>query len=225
VLGFLQIIGMWAAHPWRVADPDAKWDSIGVGAFNLVRRDALMAIGGLEPQRLVVLEDIALGRRFKAAKLPQRVAFAPLLVLVHWASGARGLVRAMTKNIFSGVNFNPLLMLGLCLWIVVFCLSPLAGVAWWRTAFPALAVLCSIGAAYRATGDISRIDARYGWLYPLGAVAFLYAMVRSMLVVFWFGGVRWRGTHYPLRELRRHNSPGYWERTAAEARRLERLRR
>ena len=224
VLGFLQIIGMWAARPWRVADPDAKWDSIGVGAFNLVRRDALMAIGGLEPQRLVVLEDIALGRRFKAARLPQRVAFAPLLVLVHWASGARGLVRAMTKNIFSGVNFNPLLMLGLCLWVIAFCLSPLAGVAWWRTAFPTLIVLCSIAAAYRATGNISRIDARYGWLYPLGALAFLYAMLRSMLAAFWFGGVRWRGTHYPLRELRRHNSQRYWERAAAEARRLERLR-
>jgi glycosyltransferase involved in cell wall biosynthesis len=224
VLGFFQIVGMWAARPWRVADPDAKWDSIGVGAFNLVRRDALMAIGGLEPQRLVVLEDVALGRRFKAARLPQRVAFAPLLVLVHWASGVRGLVRAMTKNVFSGVNFNPFLMLGIGVWIVVFCLAPLAGVAWWRTVLQALMVLCSIAAAYRTMGKISRIDARYGWLYPLGAIVFLYAMVRSMLVVFWFGGVRWRGTYYPLRELRRHNRPMQWERAAAEARRLERLR-
>ena len=225
VLGFFQILGMWAARPWRVPDPKAKRDSIGVGAFNLVRRDALMAIGGFEPQRLVILEDITLGRRFKAAGMPQRVAFAPSLVLVHWASGALGLVRVMTKNMFSGVNFNPLLMLGLCLWIVVFCLSPLVGLLWWGTVLPALIVLCSIAAVYRTMGRFSLIDARYGWLYPLGAAAFLYAMVRSMLVVLWFGGVRWRGTHYPLRELRRHNSPGHWERAAAEARRLERLKR
>ena len=224
VLGFFQILGMWATRPWRVPDPKAKRDSLGVGAFNMVRRDALMEIGGLEPQRFVVLEDITLGRRFKAAGLPQRVAFAPLQVLVHWASGVQGLVRTMTKNIFSGVNFNPLLMLGACLWIVVFCLAPLAGIVWWTTTLPCLVVMCTITMAYRTMGEVSRIDARYGWLYPLGAVAFIYAMVRSMLVVFWQGGVQWRGTLYPLRELRRHNSPMQWERAAARARKLERMK-
>jgi len=225
VLGFFQVLGMWAARPWRVADPKAKRDSIGVGAFNLVRRQALLSLGGLEPQRLVVLEDITLGRRFKAAGLPQRVAFAPLLVLVHWASGARGLMRVMTKNIFSGVNFQPLLMLGACLWIVVFCLVPLAGFAWWPTVIPAALVLCAISVAYRSMGALSRIDARYGWLYPLGALAFMYAMLRSMVVVGWQGGVRWRGTHYPLRELRQHNSPTRWERAAQVSRKLEKLKR
>jgi len=225
VLGFFQILGIWATRPWRVADPKAKRDSIGVGAFNMVRRDALMEIGGLEPQRLVVLEDFMLGRRFKAAGLPQRVAFAPLLVLVHWAKGARGLVRVMTKNIFSGANFNPVLMLGACLWIVVFCLAPIAGLAWRTTVLPCLAVMCAITLAYRTMGQVSRIDARYGWLYPVGAVAFIYAMLRSMVVVFWQGGVRWRGTLYPLRELRQHNSAMRWERAAERARKIEKLKR
>jgi hypothetical protein len=31
----------------------------------------------------------------------------------------------------------------------------------------------------------------------------------------------WRGTFYPLRELRMHNSPWQWERSAAQARRAE----
>ena len=224
VLGFFQVLGMWAARPWRVPDPKAKRDAIGIGAFNMVRRDALMQIGGLEPQRFVVLEDVTLGRRFKAAGLPQRVAFAPLQVLVHWASGARGLMRVMTKNIFSSVNFNPLLMLGVCLWIVVFCLAPLAGIWWWTTSLPCLVVMCTITMAYRTMGQLSRIDARYGWLYPLGALGFMYAMVRSMVVVWFQRGVRWRGTHYPLRELRRHNNPMQWERAAAKARKLEKLK-
>ena len=224
VLGFFQVLGMWAARPWRVPDPKAKRDAIGIGAFNMVRRDALMQIGGLEPQRFVVLEDVTLGRRFKAAGLPQRVAFAPLQVLVHWASGARGLMRVMTKNIFSSVNFNPLLMLGVCLWIVVFCLAPLAGIWWWTTSLPCLVVMCTITMAYRTMGQLSRIDARYGWLYPLGALGFMYAMVRSVVVVWFQRGVRWRGTHYPLRELRRHNNPMQWERAAAKARKLEKLK-
>ena len=32
-------------------------------------------------------------------------------------------------------------------------------------------------------GRASQIDARYAWLYPLGAVAIMFAMLRSMVVV------------------------------------------
>ena len=222
VLGFFQILGMWASRPWRVSDPEAKRDVIGVGAFNMLRRDALVAMGGLELQRLAVLEDITLGRRVKAAGLRQRVAFAKGLVLVHWAKGAGGLVRVMTKNIFSGVNFRPVLLLGVCAWVVVFCLLPLAGLWWWPTVLPAVVVMGCVAASYRTFGVLSGIDARYGWLYPMGVVIFIYAMLRSMVFAFLIGGVRWRGTHYPLQELRRHNSPFYWERAERAKRAQER---
>lgn len=211
VLGFLQILGFWASRPWRVADPDAKNDVIGIGSFNLLRRDALQQIGGLEPQRLTVLEDVTLGRRIKAAGLPQRIAFAPELVLVHWARGIRGLIRAMTKNLFSAVNFQPVLLLALCLWIVIFCLGPVAWLAWWVTTLPSLLVFCCITAMYRLLGARSRIDTRYGWLYPLGAVLFIYSMLWSMIAAWWNRGVIWRGTLYPLRDLRKFNSPFQWK--------------
>jgi glycosyltransferase involved in cell wall biosynthesis len=210
VLGFIQMLGLWASRPWRIADPKAQKDIIGVGSFNLVRRDALEAIGGLEPQRLTVLEDVILGRRIKAAGLPQRVAFAPGMVLVHWAKGMGGIARAMTKNLFSAFNFRPLLLLGACLWIVVFCLVPIAGLVWWVTLLPALLVLSCVAVTYRELSAVSEVDARYGWLYPVGAVIFMYGMLRSMVVTWMNRGIIWRGTLYPLRELRRFNSPFQW---------------
>ncbi len=221
VLGFLQVLGLWASRPWKVADPKAKLDVIGVGAFNLVRRDALNEIGGWLPQRLAVLEDITLGRRMKAAGMRQRVAFAPGLVLVHWAKGGFGLLNGMTKNLFSAFNFQPLLLLLACGWIGVFCLLPLAGLAWLPTVLPALVILSCIGATYRVMGAESQIDARYAWLYPLGAVGLMFALLRSMVVVLVKRGVVWRGTYYPLRDLRRHNSPFVWERAARKLREEE----
>jgi hypothetical protein len=218
VLGFLQVLGSWASRPWRVDDPKATRDVIGVGSFNLVRLAALEEIGGWEPQRLAVIEDVALGRRMKAAGMRQQIAFAPGFVLVHWAKGARGLLRGMTKNLFAAFGFRLWLLLPACLWIVVFWLLPIAGLGWWRTLLPALTVLCCIAALYRALSEVSMIDARYGWLYPLGAVGVMYAMLRSMVVVLWRGGVMWRGTHYRLRDLRRHNSPFVWEREARKRR-------
>jgi glycosyltransferase involved in cell wall biosynthesis len=211
VLGFFQILGVWASRLWKVSDPKTK-DFLGVGAFNLVRRSALRELGGWEPQRMAVLEDLTLGMRMKFGGSRQRVAYAPGLILVHWASGAFGLVRVMTKNLFSAFNFQPVLLAGAVGWLVVFSLLPIAGLFWWPTSLPALMTLCCIGATYRVMGETSQIDARYGWLYPLGAGAFIWAMLRSMAVVLWRGGVVWRGTHYSLRELRRHNSPWKWRR-------------
>jgi GT2 family glycosyltransferase len=222
MLGFFSIFGLWASRLWKVGDPSARRDVIGVGAFNLVRRGALDEIGGWQPQRMAILEDVTLGRRMKAAGMKQRVAFAPGLVLVHWATGGVGLVRGMTKNLFSAFNFSPLFLLGACGGVAVLFLLPLAGLLWWSTMLPALLVLASIGAAYRTMGEISLVDARYGWLFPVGAMAFIAAMLRSMAVTLWQRGVVWRGTRYKLAELRQHNSPFVWER---EARRLREEKR
>jgi GT2 family glycosyltransferase len=211
LLGFIQMLGIWASRPWRIADPASKRDVIGVGSFNLLRRDALETIGGLEPQRLTVLEDVALGRRIKVAGLPQRIAFAPGMVLVHWAKGMGGIVRTMTKNLFSAFNFRPFLLFGACLWIVVFCLLPLAGLVWWVTLLPSLLVLCCIAVVYRQLSAVGEVDARYGWLYPLGALIFMYGLLRSMVVTWVHRGIVWRGTLYPLRELRKFNSPFQWK--------------
>jgi glycosyltransferase involved in cell wall biosynthesis len=218
VLGFLQVMSLWAVRPWMVQEPKARRDVAGMGAFNFVRRDALNEIGGWIPQRLAVLEDITLGRRIRAAGMRQRMAFAPGLVLVHWAKGGHGLLLNMTKNLFSAFGFQPLFVVLVSVWIGVFFLVPLAGLVWWGTVVQALVILCCIGALYRVMGAASKIDARYAWLYPLGAVAMIFAMLRSMVVVLFQRGVMWRGTLYPLRDLRKHNSPFVWEREARKKR-------
>ena len=46
----------------------------------------------------------------------------------------------------------------------------------------------------------------------------MFAMLRSMVVVIVQRGVMWRGTLYPLRDLRMHNSPFVWEREARKKR-------
>jgi glycosyltransferase involved in cell wall biosynthesis len=40
VLGFFQAASLWSARPWKIPDAKAKRDTIGVGAFNMVRREA-----------------------------------------------------------------------------------------------------------------------------------------------------------------------------------------
>lgn len=225
MLGFLQIFAMWSARPWRIPDAKARQDLVGVGAFNMIRREALEELGGWAHQRLAVVEDMTLGRRVKAAGLRQRVALAPELVVLHWAKGVGGIVRGMTKNMFASLGFQPLLMMAVISLMLILSVGPVAGLFWWRSLLPSAFALLCVAAAYRTMGSVSRIDPHYGWLFPIGALMTAWAMLRSMLVVMIQGGVTWRGTKYPLWELRRHNDPWLWEMAAARVRRAAKGKR
>ena len=207
LLGFFQIFGLWGARPWKVADPKARRDAIGIGAFNLVRRTAYEQIGGFAAQRMDILEDLTLARRIKRAGLAQRIAFGRGLVNVHWASGAAGLVEVMTKNIFSAFRFHVSLLLLACGWLAVFCASPMMTLVYQPTRLPGAVTLAAVVCAYLLFQKTSGIKAWYGLLSPIAALLFIFTLLRSMVTTLRQGGVIWRGTFYPLAELRKDAAP------------------
>jgi glycosyltransferase involved in cell wall biosynthesis len=207
LLSFFQIFGLWAARPWRIADPKATRDALGIGAFNLLRRAAYLHIGGFESLRMEIVEDIALGRRIKRAGLAQRVAFGRGLVSVHWASGFNGLVNVMTKNIFSAFRFYVSLSLLGCAWLLLFCAAPAAGLLYAPTRIPAILALAAVAYAYRLMSRHSGLSTWNAVFFPFSALVFVFTFLRSMLITLHQGGVRWRGTFYPLAELRKNAAP------------------
>jgi glycosyltransferase involved in cell wall biosynthesis len=207
ILGFFQIFGLWGARPWRVADPKAKRDALGIGAFNLLRREAYLEVGGFESLRMEVVEDLGLGRRIKRAGLAQRIAFGRGLVRVHWASGINGLVNVMTKNLFSAFRFYVWLALLACLWLLVFCVAPAVGLFWKPTRIPAVLTIAAVIWAYRLMNRPSGLSTWNALAFPFGALIFIFTLLRSMLTTLRQGGVTWRGTFYPLAELRKNAAP------------------
>jgi GT2 family glycosyltransferase len=204
LLSFFQTMSMWGVRTWRVADPRAKRDAMGVGAFNLIRRDVYQRLGGFDATPMEVLEDLMLGRRVKAAGLRQRVATAPGMVSVHWAEGVAGLVNGLTKNMFAVFRFRPVLLMGAAAWLMLFCFGPLAFMGVGGTRVPGAIALACIAGLYGLSSRTSQLSPLYAVLFPVGAGLMLYSMVRSMVVTLRDGGVTWRGTFYPLGELRRN---------------------
>lgn len=204
ILAYLQVMSLWAVRLWRVADPEAKRDAIGVGAFNLIRTSAYQQLGGFEVAPMEILEDLALGRRVKRVGLRQRVATAPGMVSVHWAAGALGIVTGMTKNLFAVFRFRPAMLLAGAVGLVLLCVAPIGFLAMRFTRIPELITLGSIFGLYVLSGRSSKISPLYAVSFPVGAVVVAYSMLRSMAATMLHGGVTWRGTFYPLNELRSH---------------------
>jgi hypothetical protein len=207
LLGYLGVMGLWATRPWKADDPKAKRDSIGIGAFNLLRTAAYDQLGGFESLRMEILEDLTMAHCVKRAGLRQRVAIAPGMVSLHWAAGALGVVNVMTKNLFAVFRFRIALVLAACLGLAVQCLAPFVFLLIPRTRVPALLTLLAIAALYALSSRHSKISALYAVLFPAGAALFLYSLLRSAFTTLRAGGVMWRGTFYPLKELRKNITP------------------
>lgn len=208
VISFLQAFSAWVARPWRVPDPSARHDFIGVGAFNLLRREVYDAVGGFESLRMEVLEDLRLGFKVKRAGYAQRVAFGKDLIRIRWAEGALGIIRNLTKNAFSIFRFRVGLLLIACLGMSVFTTVPFVGLFFgWPARLASLVSCGMILLIYRFYKQYSGTPVLYGFTFPLAGLLLVYATLRSLALTLVRGGVDWRGTLYPLRELRKHCGP------------------
>jgi glycosyltransferase involved in cell wall biosynthesis len=204
MLAFFQLMFVFGHRPWKVADPKAK-DHIGVGAFNLVRRQVYEAVGTYEALRFEVVDDMKLGKVIKNAGFRQRNVLGGDLLEIHWAQGARGVVRNLTKNFFAVMSFQWWRAIGFCIAAAFLNIMPFAGVFWahgWALVPYAVALAC-IFFLYFGMSLFSDVRPWYVLLHPVGTILFIYTMLRSMFFVVQNGGVEWRGTVYPLDELRR----------------------
>jgi len=202
--GAMHALTTWSMRLWRVNCQGTK-DFIGIGAFNLVRRSAYERLGGFRALRMEVLEDLRLGWMIKRAGMRQRVVLGPGLVSVRWANGAWGVVRNLEKNLFALHRYSTALMLLSCAGLALQIGWPLLGLltAGWALA-GGVATYIAIAAVYAASRRVTRVPVGYVLVFPVAASLFLFAMVRSMTLALWRGGVVWRGTLYSLKDLRAH---------------------
>jgi hypothetical protein len=204
MLATMSALGGWTLRLWKVADPRAR-DFIGVGGFNLIRREVYERLGGFNTLCMEVLDDLCLGWLVKRGGYRQRVAVGPGLVRIRWLQGALGVIRLAEKNGFAALRYRVGLMSFACLGLALLIALPLLAIAagGWALA-AALLTYAFIALTYWAN---RRVTAASPWLavfFAPAAFVVLYAGLRSMVLALVRNGVDWRGTRYSLDELRRH---------------------
>jgi len=204
MIAFFQALFVFGHRPWKVADPRAR-DHMGVGAFNMVRRSVYDAVGTYRALRMEVLDDMKLGKVIKNAGFAQRNVFGEDLISLYWARGAFGMVNNLTKNFFAVLSFQWPRTVATIVGLGFLNLGPFLGVwlahGWARLPY-AIALVSLFGIYYGMSG-MSAVPAYYFFLHPVSTSLFMYTLLRSMIQTLANGGVVWRGTKYPLEELRK----------------------
>ena len=198
-------VALWGAY--LANDPKSR-RGVGIGAFNLMRREAYEAIGGMRPLSLRPDDDIRLGRRLRAFGFRQRVVNGRDALSVEWYASLGGALSGLEKSLYASAEYRLMdaalisaFLLATMVWPFVGFVI-LAGVD--RVLLGSAAALLLIGLAetYRqamgplGTGALVTIA-----LLPFSALCFAYALARSAVLAE-RRGVSWRGTLYPLSLLR-----------------------
>lgn len=204
MVSFFQLMFVFGHRPWKVADPKSK-DHMGIGAFNLVRRSAYEAVGTYEALRFEVVDDMKLGKVIKNAGFRQRCVVGSDLVEIRWAMGARGVVHNLTKNFFAVMSFQWWRGIGFCMIAAIANLLPFVGVifAHGLARVPYAVALACIFFLYAGMSLYSDVGPWYFFLHPISTMLLIYTMLRSMIFTLRRRGVEWRGTFYPLEELKK----------------------
>ncbi len=191
------------AKPWKARDPKS-WFHVGVGAFNLVRRSAYQAVDGHRSIRLRPDDDLKLGKILKRAGFRQDALSGTGLLSVEWYHSLGEMIPAFEKNMFAGVEYSVALSLAGGLLQLVAGVVPIVALGF-TTGMTQLLFAAQVGLSLVVFAALARsIKSRpvVALIYPVVVLLFVYILWRTMVVNLVSGGIQWRGTFYPLRELK-----------------------
>ncbi|MGH9744072.1 MAG: glycosyltransferase, partial [Candidatus Acidiferrum sp.] len=126
-------------------------------------------------------------------------------VSVRWHAGLGNLIRGVTKNFFAAANFNVAYVAAAITGLLLLNIAPIAGIFLghgWIRIFAVISVAVALGIAC-GVDVVMRVSPLFALTFPLGALLVCYMLLRSTVVTLRQGGITWRGTFYPLEELKR----------------------
>ncbi|HSR71671.1 MAG TPA: glycosyltransferase [Kiloniellales bacterium] len=176
---FVYFFQLLYPFPW-VADPGRR-EAAAAGGCVLLRRAALINIGGFAAIREALIDDCALARKIKDARLSPGGIWLGLTRDSRSIRAYKNLFqiwRMVARNAFAQLRFSPLLLISTLLGLgFVFLVPPLSLAAWplggpaWAAGFGLLAWLLMM-LTFRPTLSLYRQPAWLSALLPLAAALY-----------------------------------------------------
>lgn len=182
---------------------------VGVGAFNLVKAEALRRTPGFTWLRLEPVDDVGLGLMITQAGGCSRLALAREELSVQWYASLAAMFRGLEKNLFGpSANYHLGLMLIQVTAIACFAAAPIVAFGLGFAQGSIILLLASVGAlamlvVFSLQSISEEVSESLCTLFcPAGLLLIAAMLLHSALKCIKNDGIDWRGTHYSLIELR-----------------------
>lgn len=191
-------------RPWAANNPKSKVGT-GIGAFNLVSKEAYQSFGTHERVKMRPDDDLQLGMKMKKEGYRQRIVTALKLIEVEWYGSLREAFVGLEKNTFAGLHYRVSMVLFAIFGVFITNVLPFI------TIFSSdkIVALLSLGNIVLSgihyvlvIKKMTIFSPAMFLVLPVTALLFIYSIIRASLLTFKRGGIMWRGTIYKLSELR-----------------------
>ncbi len=191
---------------WELRRPGTS-AFIGIGAFNLVRRDDYLRAGGHERLRLEAVDDVKLGMVLRRSGVRQGAIASGGMVSVRWNAGFLASWAGLLKNAFAGAEYRWSLALAAAAGLAFVSAAPLAASVLSRAPVARAIGIAGVALSSAVVGTVARrvggASGAEGLLVPVTGPALAAALLASAAAATFRGAIVWRDTRYPLRVLRR----------------------
>lgn len=191
-------------RPQFAGDKKSK-SSMGLGAFNLVKKSVYEQIGTYQIIRHCVDDDIQLGRQIKRRGFSQDFALGFQLMKVEWYKSFKELRRGIEKNALPPLRYRILPMILAMIFLFCFYFFPFLGLviseaAAERMLFSTIIVIMMLYIAF--LDRFSRQGLVVSFFFPLYILLFFSVIGTGIFHIWKRKGINWRGTVYSLNMLR-----------------------
>ncbi len=203
MMTFTFVFYLWF-RPWAARNPRSQ-AYVGIGSFNLVRREVYEKIGTHQAIALEVTDDMMLGREVKKHGFRQMLMDGTSMIWETWVEGWKGILNSLEKNGFAGLHYNLFLLIGATLGLLIFDMAPffLIFVTHGGAQYCLLGVIGIFFLMHCAVQKYFRYSLITFPAHPFGSLLILFLVWRSAVKTLWQGGVKWRDTFYPLEILKK----------------------
>lgn len=195
--------------PWNVFEAVHKRTGVGVGAFNLIKRNIYEKLGTHKGFAMEPMDDAELGKRANVASLRPHFVVGKELIEVQWYFTLRQAILGFQKNFFLSAKYKITNVIGFSMLIILLTMYPVVGIflfSGWHSVISGLSVLFLCILYFLCITKVSFYS--YCLLLELAVIpwtvtCYLYTLYLSAYSVLKMGGIYWRDTFYPLEDLKK----------------------
>jgi cellulose synthase/poly-beta-1,6-N-acetylglucosamine synthase-like glycosyltransferase len=196
-------------RPWAAKISTSK-ASMGVGAFNLVKRKAYLQSGTHQIIAMRPDDDLQLAAIIKGSGGKADVLYGSNEILVEWYKTVKEFINGLMKNAFSGFDYSILKVIGGVVGTLLFFVLPLPLILifgnTWQRVMVMIMLLFQVLLFWKMPG--SKGKWWYGFTTIYSGVIMIYIFTKAVFTNIVNGGIYWRETFYSLTELRKAKKQG-----------------
>lgn len=192
-------------RPWAARIKKSK-ASMGVGAFNLVKRETYLRAGTHKAIAMRPDDDLRLAALLKSTGGKADVLYGKEKIKVEWYSNVKEFINGLMKNIFSGFKYNIFLAAGGAIGTLFFFVFPLPLILFFGNNTERILAACMLLFQLILYGNMPGSNGKwwYGLLGIYAGLVITYVIVKATFTNLRNGGIYWRDTFYSLVELKRN---------------------